>query len=79
MVAELGSPDPRELLGGRSCYCLGFTPGLTWSPDRSALALVIPRENNEGKDAGLVVVDADGTGLRRLKPAWGSPAWEPLP
>jgi Tol biopolymer transport system component len=79
MIAELGNPEPHELLAAGICFCLGFSPGLTWSPDGTALALVIPGEDNDGVFAGLVVVNADGTGLRQLAPGWGSPAWQPIP
>ena len=76
MIAEIGASEPRELLAAGHCFCLGFVPGLTWSPDGTALALVMSRDDEFG---GLNVVNADGTGLRHLADGWGSPAWQPMP
>jgi len=67
-----------ELVEAGTCYCLGFTPGLTWSPDGASMALVIV---GPGEGAyGLYVMNADGTGLRFVaEGANGSPAWRPVP
>jgi Tol biopolymer transport system component len=77
VVAADGSAPGRLLPVGR-CFCIGFWPGLTWSPDGTQMALVIP--GPEGQPGGLYVVDADGTQLRLLREgAWGRPSWQPVP
>jgi len=58
------------------CWCLGFTPGLGWSPDGTKFALVVPGEDDEG---GLYVMNADGSDMRAVGPGWGTPAWQPVP
>ena len=71
--------NPTELIRAGRCYCLGFWPGLTWSPDGTQMALVIPGPGQSDL-YGLYVVNEDGTGLRLLREgAWGRPAWEPAP
>jgi dipeptidyl aminopeptidase/acylaminoacyl peptidase len=61
------------------CYCLGFVPGLDWSPDGTRLALVVPPLGDElGKRGGLYVVNADGTDLKLVAGGVsGQPAWRP--
>ncbi len=55
------------------CACLGYNPGLGWSPDGKKLALVVPgaplMRNADGIE--LVTVSVDGE--------WGDPAWRPVP
>jgi WD40-like Beta Propeller Repeat len=70
--------NPTEVVRAGSCLCLAFWPGLTWSPDGTQLALVIPGPH--GQPLGLYLVNEDGSGLRLLREgAWGRPAWEPAP
>ena len=76
-VVDADGSNPTELVEAGTCYCLGFTPGLTWSPDGASMALVIVGPD-EGY--GLYVMNADGTGLRFVaEGANGSPAWRPVP
>ena len=81
-VIEADGSNPTEVLQAGRCFCLGFSPGLAWSPDGTQLAAVIPapgRGKGPERD-GLYVVDADGTGLRLLREgALGRPAWRPVP
>ena len=70
--------NPTEMLRAGSCFCLGFTPGLAWSPDGAQMALVIPGRGEQ--PFGLYVMDADGTGLRLIREgAWARPVWRPVP
>jgi Tol biopolymer transport system component len=65
-------------MGAGRCFCLGFSPGLDWSPDGTRLALVIPLGDNLGQPGGLYTVDADGAGLTLLeRHVGGAPAWRP--
>jgi Tol biopolymer transport system component len=58
-----------------SCLCLGFVPGLTWSPDGSYLAVNTLAPDGVG---GLYLLDADGSDLRLLADgAEGPIAWQP--
>jgi Tol biopolymer transport system component len=77
-VVDADGSNPTELLQAGSCYCLGFSPGLAWSPDGKSMALVIPERGK--KPDGLYVMNADGTGLRLLIKGrvWGRPAWQPV-
>ena len=52
-------------------------PGLTWSPDGTRLAAVIP--SGDDRPWGLYIVNADGTGKRPVADAWGPVAWQPVP
>jgi hypothetical protein len=74
-----GDRTPHVLRAAGHCYCLGFAPGLGWSPDGRELALVatgLPAPNGDG----LHVMAADGTGLHLLvRGASGPPAWQPVP
>ncbi|MDQ1605589.1 MAG: TolB protein [Actinomycetota bacterium] len=59
-----------------SCICLGFQPGLTWSPDGTTLAVnaIFTRQGN------LYEIDADGTHLRLVAAGSEGPiGWQPLP
>jgi WD40 repeat protein len=77
-VVDADGSNPTELVEAGTCYCLGFTPGLTWSPDGASMAL--NTGSLEQQDYGLYVMNADGTGLRLVaKGANGSPAWRPVP
>jgi Tol biopolymer transport system component len=82
-VIALGTvaPDgtnPTEVVRAGRCLCLGFSPGLAWSPDGTQLALVVP--GPQGQPFGLYLVKEDGSGLRLLRQAaWARPTWEPAP
>ncbi len=80
-VVDADGSNPTELVEAGTCYCLGFTPGLTWSPDGASMALTGgPLDEFTGSAGWLYVVNADGTGLRLVaKGANGSPAWRPVP
>ena len=41
-VVDADGSNPTELVEAGTCYCLGFTPGLTWSPDGASMALNVP-------------------------------------
>jgi Tol biopolymer transport system component len=41
-VVEPDGSDPHVIADAGQCWCLGFTPGLAWSPDGTKLALVVP-------------------------------------
>lgn len=78
IVTVDGSAPPVVVPTG-SCYCLGFAPGIAWSPDGAQLALVIPGPQGVAPVAGLYSMYADGTGLRLLsKGTAGQPAWRPV-
>ena len=88
MAVDLNALEPRELARAGRCFCLGFAPGLDWSPDGTSLTFTslggpgIPEGDPTGNDGDsrLLVVNADGTGLRYVAAqAWGSPAWQPVP
>jgi WD40 repeat protein len=77
-VVDADGSNPTELVEAGTCFCVGFTPGLTWSPDGASMAL--NTGSLEQQDYGLYVMNADGTGLRLVaKGANGSPAWRPVP
>jgi hypothetical protein len=87
MAIGLDGSAPRELQTAGSCWCIGFVPGLGWSPDGTQLALVtlggdgIPNRppGNDGT-ARLLVINADGSDMRLVGlEAWGTPAWQPVP
>jgi Tol biopolymer transport system component len=69
--------NPVQVLRAGRCACVGFTPGLTWSPDGTKLA-VVTAAMPDGR-GGLATVNPDGTGLRFLGGGWGNPAWRPVP
>ena len=77
-VVDADGSNPTELLAAGSCYCLGFSPGLAWSPDGTSMALVIPDRGK--KPGGLFVMNTDGAGLRLVIKGrvWGRPAWRPV-
>src|SRR6478735_10274898 len=77
MGVDPDSATPPHLIvtAGR-CFCIGFWPGLGWSPDGRQLAVTSARTNMRG----LYLVDADGTDLHPiLDGASGTPAWRPIP
>ena len=63
----------------RSDCCVGDLAGPTWSPDGGAIAFSVTLDNEA--DSGTYVINADGTGLRRLAAyiGVGAPAWQPTP
>ncbi len=79
MALPLGGAQPRELREVGVCGCIGVGPDLTWSPNGSSLALVVPPSDERG-DFGLFRLNADGTDFRQLADghAW-APAWQPIP
>ena len=88
MAVDLDTLEPRELSPAGRCFCLGFAPGLDWSPDGTSLAFTslggegIPQGDPTGNDGDsrLLVMNADGTGLRYVAAqAWGTVAWQPVP
>jgi Tol biopolymer transport system component len=77
-VVDADGSNPTELVEAGTCYCLGFAPGLTWSPDGASMAL--NTGSLDEQDYGLYVMNADGTGLRFVaKGTNGSLAWRPVP
>jgi Tol biopolymer transport system component len=83
-VVDADGSNPTELVEAGTCYCLGFTPGLTWSPDGASMALTTGSMDGSlpghAGMYGLYVMNADGTGLRFVaEGANGSPAWRPAP
>jgi Tol biopolymer transport system component len=77
MSLALDGSEPRELHEAGTCYCLGFAPSLTWSPDGTTIAFDGP--GGDSSPGGLTVMNADGTGLRQLVADGGQPAWQPIP
>ena len=77
VISQDGSSSEVLARTGR-CFCVGFTPGISWSPDGSRLALVVPGIDSDVD--GLYVMKADGSGVRLIREgAWGRPAWQPIP
>jgi Tol biopolymer transport system component len=74
MLLELNGSEPRELVEAGPCACIGYAPGLTWSPDGKSLAVNAP-----GDDFGLYLVNVDGTDFHRVGYGALSPAWRPVP
>ena len=77
MSVGLDGSEPRELHEAGTCYCLGFAPSLTWSPDGTSIAIDGP--GGDSSPGGLMVMNADGTGLRQVAADGGAPAWQPRP
>lgn len=81
-VVDPDGTNRTVLMGAGVCGCVGFTPGLGWSPDGARLALVLLGDSL-GNPSGLYSVDADGAGLTllerppRKRDVNGSPAWRP--
>jgi Tol biopolymer transport system component len=74
MIDSNGS-NPVQVLRAGTCFCISFSPGLTWSPDGTKLAVV-----TEGDHGALSTFNPDGTGLRLIAEiGWGRPAWRPVP
>jgi dipeptidyl aminopeptidase/acylaminoacyl peptidase len=79
-VVDPDGTNATVLTGAGSCFCLGFVPGLDWSPDGTRLAVSMPELAGHDSDrpGGLYTVDADGSGLTRLgRYVNWSPAWRP--
>ena len=77
MVLGLDGSGPREVVEAGACFCGGFMPGLTWSPDGTSLAAVIPSDDD--RPWGVYIANADGTGKRPVADAWGPVGWQPIP
>jgi hypothetical protein len=81
MTVSVTGPDagvPHAVREVGSCFCVGFAPGLAWSPDGRQFA-VVSYNAADSRDVGLHVVAADGTGLHLLvQGASGPPAWQPV-
>jgi Tol biopolymer transport system component len=77
MSLALDGAKPHELHDAGICYCLGFAPSLTWSPDGTSIAFV--GSGTDSFPGGLTVMNADGTGLRQVTDDGGGPAWQPVP
>ena len=77
MVLNLDGSPSREVVEAGVTGGGGFMPGLTWSPDGTSLAAVIP--SGDDRPWGLYIVNADGTGKRPVADAWGPVAWQPVP
>jgi hypothetical protein len=74
---DAGVPRPVRVVG--SCACVGFAPGLAWSPDGRRFA-VVSYNPSDSLDIGLHVMAADGSGFHLLvQGAFGPPAWQPVP
>jgi Tol biopolymer transport system component len=72
-----GKTPPRLIVTTGQCFCMGFSPGLGWSPDGLQLAVT---STGSGAGRGLYLVDADGSDLHLiLEGAIGAPAWRPVP
>ncbi|HXJ65553.1 MAG TPA: hypothetical protein VNN79_17495, partial [Actinomycetota bacterium] len=78
-------PDGSEvttLLRTGSCDCVGVFPSLTWSPDGTEIAAFVPAPG-EREHFGVYVMQADGSGLRRILDTGGggfnSISWRPVP
>jgi Tol biopolymer transport system component len=77
MSIALGGGEPVALQEAGTCYCLGFAPSLTWSPDGTSLAFV--GSGTDSFPGGLTVMNADGTSLRQVAEDGDGPAWQPIP
>lgn len=72
-----GATPPSLIVTAGQCFCIGFWPGLGWSPDGRQLAVTSTGTEMRG---GLYLVDADGSDLHHiLDGASGTPAWRPVP
>ena len=69
---------PARVIQVGECFCLGFSPGLTWSPDGQHLAYnSLTAAGNSGT---LFVANADGTNPTAIASgASGTIAWRPIP
>jgi hypothetical protein len=59
------------------CFCIGYQPGIGWSPDGTMLALNVPLA--EPSTSSLWTISRDGSGLVQVPFASGAgdPAWQP--
>ena len=68
---------PKNIAPAGHCFCLGLTPGLSWSPDGTQFAIV---RSAPAQQTSLWVMNADGSNPRLvLRGANGRPAWRPVP
>ena len=76
-MVDIAGSHPVQVLRAGRCDC-NLHPGITWSPDGTKLALVVPGSPDMGP--GLYVVNRDGTDLHLITGVgWGSPSWRPVP
>ena len=69
---------PARVIQVGECFCLGFSPGLTWSPDGQHLAY--NSLTALGSSGTLFVANADGTDPAAIASgASGTIAWRPIP
>ena len=76
-IVDLDGSPPRDIVDAGVCLCLGFTPGMTVSPDGRQAALVVP--SGSDRPWGLEIVNVDGTEMRPVADGWGPVAWQPVP
>lgn len=79
---DVGSSELRAVRAAGECMCLGVGPSLTWSPDASSLAVIMPEDVvvPAGGDFALFVVSADGREARKVLAGHASAlAWQPIP
>ena len=75
MILDLDRSKPRLLVEAGVCFCPRFAAGLTWAPDGTSLAMVIPTD-----DFGLNIVNANGSSMRFVADGdLGPAAWQPVP
>jgi Tol biopolymer transport system component len=73
-IAADGTGAANRLADIGSCFCVGFDPGLTWSPDGTMLAVNAILHGR----GGLYEIDADGTHLRLVAAGSEGPiGWQP--
>jgi hypothetical protein len=77
MVLNLATSTARDAGLAGVCFCLGFMPGLTWAPDGTRLALVIPSDGP--RDWGLEIMTVANGGRTPVTDAWGPVGWQPVP
>lgn len=78
MAMNLDGTNVRVLRDVGSCSCIGYSPGLTWSPDGRQLAMALPAPAFNG--FYVFLAEADGTNLRRMGIGGsGTPGWQPVP
>jgi Tol biopolymer transport system component len=80
---EVEGSRRRALRAAGECVCLVVGPSLTWSPDGSSLAVVMPDDvvaPGSDEDFALFVVSADGREIRNVLAGHASAlAWQPIP
>jgi CheY-like chemotaxis protein len=83
-VISAAGGDPRVILDDAgACACVGFTPGLAWSPDGTRIAIAVPGPGESSTDipaGGLYVMNADGSDVALVMEGIAPPfAWQPRP